>query len=132
MAGDWRVSLIFNDRPAAGEKSYSPTAVRDLLRSRLGDDIAVSADKMHIFLYAGTADAAEEAEHVSQGRLAQQNLSADFRLERWDPSGQAWQDARAGAPDCPVAELSTAQGDNPRRRRLRSVMDGVLELFDHF
>jgi hypothetical protein len=124
MAEDWRVSLIFNDRSAAGEKSYSPTAVRDLLRSRLGDDIAVSADKMHIFLYAGTADAAEEAEHVAREVLAQQNLSADFRLERWDPSGQAWQGARAGAPDCPVAGLSTARGESHTRRGVVSLQPG--------
>jgi hypothetical protein len=121
MAGEWRVSLIFNDHLGARKKPYSGTAVRDLLRSRFGDDIAVSAEiKGHIFFYAGTADAAEGAEHVAWEVLAQQNLSADFRLERWDPSGQAWRDAPAGAPNGAVAGLPEAHEDNPRRGRLRS------------
>jgi hypothetical protein len=120
MAGEWRVSLIFDHHPGAREKSYSRTAIRDLLRSRFGDDIAVSAEKRRIFLYAGTADAAEEAEHVAREVLAQQNLGADFRLERWDPSGQAWRDAGAGAPDRAVAAVPAAYEDNPRQGRLRS------------
>jgi hypothetical protein len=121
MAEEWRVSLIFNDHPGARKKSYySRKVVRDLLRSRFGDDIAVSAEKMRIFLYAGTAAAAEEAERVAREVLAQQNLSADFRLERWDPSGEAWRDARAGAPDGVVAGLPAAHEDNPGQGRLRS------------
>jgi len=122
------VSLIFNDRPGARQKS---DYVRGL-RCRLGGDIAVSAGEMRIFLYAGTAEAAGQAEHVAREVLAAQHLSADFRLERWDPSGQAWRDARAEATGLPAAH-----DDNRGRRRLRSagaligsvvqaVIDGIL------
>jgi len=132
MADGWRVSLIFNDCSGAGKKSDWPAAVRDLLRGRCGDEFSVSAGKMHVFLYAGTADAAEEAEPVAWEVLAQQSLSADVRLERWDPSGQAWQDARAGAPDGVVAGLPAAQEGNQRRRRLRSTVGAMLgELLAH-
>lgn len=130
MAEEWRVSLIVNDRPGVRASYYYRTTVRDLLRSRFGDDIAVSAEKMRIFLYAGTVDAAAEAEHVAREVLAQQNLSADFRLERWDPSGEAWRDARAGAPDRVVGELPAAHEDKPGRH-LRSaataLIDGVIQ-----
>ena len=131
MADGWRLSLRFNDRPGAGKKSDCPTAVRDLLRSRFSDDISVSAGKMHVFLYAGTVDAAEEAEQVAREVIAQQSLSADVRLERWDPSSQAWQDVQAGAPDGVVAGLSAAQEDNPRRGRLRSAFGAVLGVLEH-
>ena len=128
MAEEWRVSLIFHGRSGAGKKSYFyRTKVRDLLRSRVGDDIAVSAEeKMHIFLYAGTAQAAEEAEHVAREVLAQQDLSADVRLERWDPSGETWRDARAVAPDGAGAGLPAADEDNPGPGRLRSAANGLI------
>ena len=118
MADDWRVSLSLNDRSAARGKTYDPAAVRDLMRSRLGGDITVSADKMHIFLYAGTSDAAEEAERVAREVLAQQSRSADLRLEQWDPSSQSWQDA---------AGLPAVHEDVPRRKRLLSAISKVTD-----
>src|SRR5919204_6568003 len=94
MAEEWRVTLIFDDRSAAGKRA----AVRDLLRRRLGDDVTVSGET-RIFLYAGAAKDAEEAEYAARDVLAQESLSADIRFECWDPAGQAWRDARAGASD---------------------------------
>jgi hypothetical protein len=84
MADEWRVTLIFDDRSATGKR----TAVRGLLRRRLGDDIAVSGDKARIFLYAGTAKAAEEAEYAARDVLAQESLSAETRFECWDPAAR--------------------------------------------
>jgi hypothetical protein len=131
VAEEWRVRLIFNDHSGASKKSYYRTTLRDLLRSRFGGAIVVSADKMLIFLYAGTADAAEWAERVAREVLAQQNLSADFRLERWDPSGPVWRVAQAEAPDLAIAELPAADEDNPKPRRVRSaatkLVGGVVE-----
>lgn len=119
MAEEWRVCLIFNDHSGARKKSYYRTTLRDLLRSRLGDAIAVSgADKMQIFLYAETADTAEWAERAAREVLAEQSLVADSRLERWDPSGLAWRDVKAGEQDCAVAGLPAAQEDKPVKRRL--------------
>ena len=65
---------------------------RDLLRARLGDDVAVSAGKMHLFLYAGSAKAADEAGQVARAVLEEQGHFADVRLERWDSSGEEWRD----------------------------------------
>jgi hypothetical protein len=63
---------------------------RDLLRHRLGDDIAVSAAKTHLYLYAGSAKAAEEAGQVARAVLEEQGQLAEVRLERWDPAGKEW------------------------------------------
>jgi hypothetical protein len=62
MAEEWRVRLVIDS--AVKGSSY-----RDLLRNRLGDDVTVSAEKMHIFLYTGSAKAADEAGQVARAVL---------------------------------------------------------------
>jgi hypothetical protein len=67
---------------------------------RLGDDIGVSADKAHIYLYAGTDKAAGEAEQAAREALALDGRVAESSLlERWDPDGQKWRDPRVEIPD---------------------------------
>jgi hypothetical protein len=123
MAEEWRVSLIFNDRLVPGKR----TAVRDLLRRRLGDDISVSGEKACLFLYAGAESAAEEAEYAARDVLAQQGLTAEFQLECWDDAGKAWRDPRAGSPDGAVASE-----DEEKPGRLRSAAMAVLPYLDQF
>ena len=64
MAEEWRVSLVIG----GGGSTVKGSRYRDLLRARLGDDVAVSAGKMHLFLYAGSAKAADEAGQVAGPR----------------------------------------------------------------
>ena len=67
MAEEWRVSLVIG----GGGSTVKGSRYRDLLRARLGDDVAVSAGKMHLFLYAGSAKAADEAgQALARGDLA--------------------------------------------------------------
>jgi hypothetical protein len=123
MAEEWRVTLIFNDRSATGKR----TAVRNLLRRRLGDDVTVtvSAEKTRIFLYAGAAKTAEEAEYAARDVLAQEGLSADFRFECWDPAGQAWRNARSGPSD--LAAGLPAEDDGKRgQQRSGNLIDNVI------
>ena len=115
MSDEWRVSLVLGGRTGVPKK-----LVEDL-RVRLGDDIGVSADKAHIYLYAGTDKAAGEAEQVARealtldGRVAESSL-----LERWDPDGQKWRDPRVGIPD---------DDQQPARRSGGAkLLDGVLQI----
>jgi len=55
MAEEWRVSLVIG----RGGSTLKGSRYRDLLRARLGDDVAVSAGKTHLFLYAGSAKAGD-------------------------------------------------------------------------
>ena len=110
MAEEWRVSLILDGRGGTFH-------CRDLLRSRFGDDIVVSAEKACIFLYAGSEKAAGEAEYVARDVLAQQDLNAEFRVERWDPSGGEWRD-----PEKPVEH-----DDKPAPGRLRTTATALLK-----
>jgi hypothetical protein len=88
MADEWRVSLVIG----GGGSTVKGSRYRDLLRARLGDDVAVSAGKMHLFLYAGSAKAADEAGQVARAVLEEHGQFAEVRLERWDPSGGEWRD----------------------------------------
>jgi len=115
MAEQWRVSVIFAGREAS--KHYHPSQLHALLLSRLGDDITISAGKLHIFMYAETAQAAEQAEHATRQSLTQLGLSEDCRLERWDSSSQEWRDVRSGLP--------AAQEPDPETTRLRAVAGKV-------
>lgn len=127
MDEEWRVNLIVHDPPTI-RKPVSANAVRDLLRSRVGEEVSVTAGKAGVFLYAATADAAEAAERRAQEVLAEQGLVGDIRLERWDPSRQAWVDVRTEPPGNAVdPELPS---DNPGRRRLRSVGAVVAGIID--
>jgi hypothetical protein len=88
MADEWRVSLVTD----GGGGTVKGSRYRDPLRARLGDDVAVSAGKMHLFLYAGSAKAADEAGQVARAVLEEHGQFAEVRLERWDPSGGEWRD----------------------------------------
>jgi hypothetical protein len=88
MAEEWRVSLVID----GGGSTIKGSRYRDLLRARLGDDVAVSAGKMHLFLYAGSVKVADEAGQVARAVLEEQGHFANVRLERWDSSGEEWRD----------------------------------------
>jgi hypothetical protein len=122
---EWRVSLIACVQLASG-KPVLADSVCDLLRGRAGEDISVTAGKAGVFLYTATADAAATAEDVAREVLAQQGLAADIRLDRWDPSRQAW----LPPGDAAAAELPSGQDRDPGRRRLRAAGAVVTAIFD--
>jgi hypothetical protein len=122
---EWRVSLIACGQLASGKPVFADS-VCDLLRSRAGEDVSVTAGKTGVFLYAATADAVATAEAIAREVLAQQGLAADIRLDRWDPSRQAW----LPPGDAAAAELPPGQEHGPGRRPLRAVGAVVAAIFD--
>jgi hypothetical protein len=122
---EWRVSLIACGQLAPGKPVFADS-VCDLLRSRAGEDVSVTAGKKGVFLYAATADAAATAEAMARETLAQQSLAADIRLDRWDPSRQAW----LPPGDAAAAELPSGQEHDPGRKRLRAAGAVVTAIFD--
>ena len=113
MAEEWRVSLVIG----GGGSIVKGSRYRDLLRARLGDDVAVSAGKMHLFLYAGSAKAADEAGQVARAVLEEHGQLAEARLERWDPSGGEWRD-----PDEPAEHE-----DEPEQSREESTVIAFIK-----
>ena len=97
---DWRVTVTLHDEAHVGRalQSLREHEVSDDVRRRLGHRVAVSADGPRVFLYAGTEDAAREADRVVREVLAQRGLGAGFALDRWHPAEEEWQDAAVPLP----------------------------------
>jgi len=92
MTEEWRASLVIYDDGSIFRRSR----FRDLLRSRLGGDVAVSVGQTDIFLYTGSAKAADEAAQVARALLEEQGRRiTETRLELWDPAGKEWRDPEA-------------------------------------
>jgi hypothetical protein len=121
---EWRVSLTPCGQLASGKPAFADS-VCDLLRSRACEDVSVTAGKTGVFLYAATAGAAATAEGMAREVLAQRGLVADIRLDRWDPSSQAWL-----PPGDAAAELPSGQEHDPGHRRLRAAGAVVSAIFD--
>ena len=97
---DWRVTVTLHDEAHVGRalQSLREHEVEDDVRRRLGHRVAVSADGPHVYLYAGTEDAAREADQVVRQVMAQHGVAADYALDRWHPAEEEWQDADVPIP----------------------------------
>jgi len=84
---DWRVTISLADPEHAerARRSFSEREVEEDVHLRLGRNIAVGAGDEQIFLYAGTENAAREAEQVARDVLAEDGVKAEFSLDHWHP-----------------------------------------------
>jgi hypothetical protein len=100
VANDWRVTVTLHDTDNAGRvlESVREHEAEDDARRRLGGTVAVSADGPSIFLYAGSENAAREADRVARELTAKHGLSADFALDRWHPDEEEWESADVALP----------------------------------
>lgn len=100
MADDWRVTVSLHEQAHTERalRSLHEHEAEDDLRRRLAHRVAVSADGPRIYLYAGTENAAREADQVVREVLAQHDLEADFALDRWHPVEEEWESADAAMP----------------------------------
>jgi len=114
--------MTFRDQPRLKGKSYLRGVAEDL-RSHLGEHVPVSTGKAQILVYAATPDAAEEADQVARVVLAQRSLSADFRLEHWDPLEEDWLDAPDEPPDDAAAQRAAHEHQQEQERE-RSAATG--------
>jgi hypothetical protein len=97
---DWRVTISL-PAPAHVEhvhRSLSTHEVEEDVHGRLGRSVVVGAGDSQVFLYTGSEIAAEEAERVARGVLAQHGVQAEFALHRWHPIEEEWEAADAAMP----------------------------------
>ena len=99
-SNDWRVTISLTD-PAHLEQvrqSFSAHEVEEDVRRQLGRSVAIGAGDSQIFLYAGTENAARDAERVARDVLAGQGIQAEFALHRWHPIEEEWEDPDVALP----------------------------------
>jgi N-acetylglutamate synthase/N-acetylornithine aminotransferase len=97
---DWRVTVSLHDEAHAGRvlQSLHEHEAEEDVRHRLGQRVAVSAEGSRVFLYAGSENAAQEADRIARQVIAQHGFSADFALDRWHPVEEDWEDADVAMP----------------------------------
>jgi len=101
VADDWRVRITFKGETHARRiaELLGEHQVTDDVRRRLGNRIVVSEDHGELFLYAGSENAAREAERLVRDVLAQHEVGADVTLSRWHPGEERWEDAGVPLPE---------------------------------
>jgi hypothetical protein len=97
MADDWRVSVTVEDGSGRLLRALHEREVRNDLQQELGGRVAVSSDGPHLFLYAGTRQAADAALTQLRDTLAEHGVGGEPRLHRWHPIEERWED-----PDVPL------------------------------
>jgi hypothetical protein len=97
---DWRLTVSLDDETHAGRvlESLHEREVEHDLRRRLGDRVAVSADGPRVYLYAGSENAAREAERVVRQITGEHGIPAEFALDRWHPIEEEWENADEAMP----------------------------------
>lgn len=101
MSDEWRVEVELGD-----EQHHETVAERlrsldldDEARERLGSRVIVTRDGSRLFLYAGAAEQAKQAEKVIRELLDAEDLDAQVALTRWHPVEEAWKDASVPLPE---------------------------------
>ena len=100
MAEDWRVTVTLAD--ASGVEPLLQV-LRDHRADRelevpAGERVAVSAAEDRVILYADNRRSAESAETLVGELAAENELDVGFKLDRWHPEEERWEDARAALP----------------------------------
>jgi predicted nuclease with TOPRIM domain len=111
MAEDWRVTVTL---PAAGDAGALAAVLHG---QRLDHEVVVGLDRVAVsvaddlvYLYADTRLSAQAAEEVVRDLAVARGLQPTFRLDRWHPIEERWEDARVELPDDPgEAELEHAR-----------------------
>lgn len=109
VADDWRVTVAFREEADVQRavQSVREHEVEGDALSGLAHRVVMSVDGPTVFLYAGTEGTAREADQVVREVLAQQQLSAEFTLDRWHPLEEEWEDVSVPMPD--TAEQRAAE-----------------------
>jgi hypothetical protein len=113
MAEEWRVEVELREEGhglTLGERLRS-LDLDDEARQRLGGNVIVTRDGSHMFVYAGSEDAAREAGRVIEELARAEGLEADVAVTHWDAGDHAWEDisgaAHAEAAEAPEDEART-------------------------
>jgi hypothetical protein len=103
----WRVSLALWQGSPKLAKLVAFRLDEDL-RGRLGNGFRLTWIGWQITVWSATPDVAHAAWLAAQGVLARLGISADCRIERWDPIADEWLDLALG-PEDPNASWARRQ-----------------------
>src|SRR6476661_2020737 len=107
MADDFRLTVTLDDPEPVGwlGDRLRGLSVENEVRARLGGRVTVTREDDHVFLYADSAAAAQEAEGVVRSIIGERGLDARFALDRWHPIEARWE---AGSEPLPATDAERA------------------------
>jgi hypothetical protein len=121
---EWRVEIDLDDEAhgfGLGER-FRAHDLDDEARKRLGERIVVTRDGPRVFLYAGDAAGANQAEMVARELVATDDLSADITVTRWHPLEEEWLDA-----SIPLPRTDEEQREELERREETERREGTYD-----
>ena len=99
---DWRVTVILPPEEHSGKlvESLAEVEVEEDVRNILGDRVIVGGgdDAGVVYLYAGSLEAAQGAEKVVRGILADHDVQPDIEIHRWHPEEERWEPESEALP----------------------------------
>jgi hypothetical protein len=101
MADEWRVEIELREEGhglTLGERLRS-LDLDDEAREQLGGNVIVTRDGPHMFIYAASEAAAQEAGRVVSELVEDEGLEAEVSVTHWDAGDHAWEDISGAAHD---------------------------------
>jgi hypothetical protein len=92
------VELGSDDDPLSLWERLGALDLDDDAQERLGSRVTITRDGDRMILYTATLSDAEEAERTVQALVAEDDLSAEFSIARWNGDEQEWEDPADGDP----------------------------------
>jgi hypothetical protein len=137
VADDWRLTATLTDEGTRRLlEQLREHEADDAVRDRLGGAVAVSGEGNTVYAYADTADAMHEAEAVIRALLAEHDVEAEIRVDRWHELEQRWEDESVPLPQTEAereAELDLLEETEAAEseRSGRALWEVRLELPSH-
>jgi hypothetical protein len=137
VADDWRLTATLTDEGTRRLlDQLREHEADDAVRDRLGGAVAVSGEGNTVYAYADTADAIHEAEAVIRALLAEHDVEAEIRVDRWHELEQRWEDESVPLPQTEAereAELDRLEETEAAesQRSGRALWEVRLELPSH-
>src|SRR4051794_36268337 len=113
MADEWRGEVELTDEgdgPPGGGR-LRPPGPDDEGKERPWGRVVVTREGSKMFLYAGSEEAAREAEKVIADLVAEDGLDAHTEVTRWDPGDHEWEEISQQAADHEAAERDDDESD---------------------
>jgi hypothetical protein len=92
------VELGSDDDPLSLWDKLRSLDLDDDAQERLGSRVTITRDGDRMILYTATLSDAEEAERTVQALVAEDDLSAEYSIARWNGDEQEWEDPADGDP----------------------------------
>lgn len=125
MSDDFRVTVELHDGHGVHE-ALEEHELKDESRDALGSRVAVSGDETHLFLYADTREAAEQALGEVKAIVERHGAEADYAFDRWHPAAEEWMPADEPLPQT-SEELATEREELDEQDDEDSERSGAAE-----